>query len=364
MRLVIDAREYTSSTGRYMFRLLEQLEKLDNQHDYTILLKPTDMEVYSFSNPRFTKVACPHKEFTFDEQTGFRKQLIGLKPDLVHFGMVQQPIRYKGTVVTTIHDLTTVRFHNPAKNPIVFKLKQRVYRYVIKRAARKSSIVITPSNYVKEDVVRFTGIPVEKVVVTYEAADLIPKHGEPVDALMHKEFIMYLGRPTPHKNLERLLDAFALLQAQHPTLYLALAGKKDANYQRIERLAQSKSLQNVIFTDFITDQQLRWMYEHCSVYAFPSLSEGFGLPGLEAMAHGAPVVSSNATCLPEIYGQAAHYFDPLDTQAMANAINDVLTNNSMRQQLIMAGRRQAAQYSWQRMAEQTLTVYRKVLGEA
>src|SRR4051794_22089987 len=100
-RIVIDAREYTSSTGRYMFRLLQYLEKLDSEHTYTILLKPHDMEAYEFSNPRFTKVPCPHKEFTFDEQLGLLRQIRGLKPDLVHFGKDHQPILYSGKVVTT-----------------------------------------------------------------------------------------------------------------------------------------------------------------------------------------------------------------------------------------------------------------------
>ena len=203
----------------------------------------------------------------------------------------------------------------------------------------------------------------DKITVTPLAADPILKHGEPVDSLMHYEFIMYVGRPLPHKNLERLLEAFTALQLQRPNLYLALAGKKDSNYQRIENIVRAKGIPNVIFTDFVTDQQLRWMYEHCLAYVFPSLSEGFGLPGLEAMLHGAPVVSSNATCLPEVYGEAAHYFNPLDVQAMATAINEVLTNSTLRQQLILAGKAQAAKYSWQRMAEQTLVIYRQALGE-
>jgi glycosyltransferase involved in cell wall biosynthesis len=172
---------------------------------------------------------------------------------------------------------------------------------------------------------------------------------------------MYVGRPTPHKNLERLLDAFALLQAQHPSLHLALAGKKDSNYRRVERIVTQKGIRNVVFTDFVTEGQLRWLYESCAAYVFPSLSEGFGLPGLEAMAHGAPVVSSNATCLPEIYGDAAHYFDPTITQSIADAINEVLTNADLRNELVAQGKTQAAKYSWQHMAEQTLEVYKKAL---
>ncbi len=362
MKIVIDAREYSSSTGRYMFRLLQHLEQIDTENDYIVLLKPQDMDVYEFANPRFKKTACPHKEFTFDEQLGFLKQLNGLRADLVHFGMVQQPILYKGKAVTTIHDLTTVRFNNPAKNQIVFALKQQVYKWVMKRAAAKSKAIITPSNFVKDDLVQFTGVNPNKVTVTYEAADAIDAPTEPVGDLASKQFLMYVGRPTPHKNLERLVEAFQKLRANHPDLLLVLAGKKDENYRRIESDVNSRSLRGIIFTDFVSEGQLRWLYENCAVYVFPSLSEGFGLPGLEAMVHGAPVVSSNATCLPEIYGDAAQYFDPMDVQAMATGINEVLSDEELRQKLIANGHKQAAKYSWQRMAEQTLETYKQALS--
>jgi glycosyltransferase involved in cell wall biosynthesis len=363
-KIVIDTRQYTTSTGRYTFRLLQYLEKIDSGHDYTILLKPEDMEAYEFSNPRFSKLACPYKEFTFDEQLALRRQIAGLKPDLVHFAIVQQPVLYHGKTVTTIHDLTTARFSNPDKNPFVFKLKQRVYRQVIKRAARKSITVITPSLYVKQDLVAFAHVRPSKVTVTYEAADVITDEAVPLPALEHKQFLMYIGRPMPHKNLGRLIEAFGLLRAQHPDMLLVLAGKKDANYQRIQDGLSQTAARNVYFTDYISEGQLRWLYEHCNAYVFPSLSEGFGLPGLEAMAYGAPVVSSNATCLPEIYGQAAHYFDPLDARAMADAINEVVTDADLRQKLIALGRGQVSLYSWNHMAEQTLEIYNQALGNS
>jgi glycosyltransferase involved in cell wall biosynthesis len=180
--------------------------------------------------------------------------------------------------------------------------------------------------------------------------------------LASEQFIMYVGRPMPHKNLERLIESFVLLKAQHPNLKLVLAGKKDANYRRIEAGVKKRGLDNVIFTDFVSEGQLRWLYENCAAYIFPSLSEGFGLPGLEAMIHGAPVVSSNATCLPEIYGDAAHYFDPHNIQAMTDAINEVLTDKTLRETLIRAGMKQVAKYSWQQTAEKTLSVYKAALN--
>jgi glycosyltransferase involved in cell wall biosynthesis len=360
-RIVIDARELRTSSGRYVERLLFYLQQTKSEHEYMVLLKPGDMDGWIPTNPNFQKIACSHKEFTFAEQLALKKQIESLKPDLVHFAFPQQPVLYRGKTVTTIHDLTTLRFTNPDKQPLVFKFKQRVYTAVIKKAVVKSAEVIAISEFTKSDLINFSHLPATKVTVTYEAADFIPDIPTPLPDLQKSKFIMYVGRPTPHKNLERLIDAFQLLRAQHPALRLVLAGKKDANYRRIEQNVQEQGIKNVYFTDFVSEAQLRWLYENCEAYAFPSLSEGFGLPGLEAMTHGAPVVSSNATCLPEVFGDAAHYFEPLDTQAMADAINEVLTDKSLRKILVDGGKKQAAKYSWQRMADQTLEIYDRAL---
>lgn len=364
MKIAVDAREYTSSTGRYMFRLLQYLEKLDTENDYIVLLKPADMNAYEFTNPRFSKLACPYQEFTFAEQLGFLRQLNGLGADLVHFGATQQPVLYRGPAVTTVHDLTNALFtnHSRYRNPLVFKFKQYVYRWVIRKVARKSRLAITPTNFVREQLAAFAGISQNKIVVTYEAADPIREPAEPLPDLAGKQFLMYVGRPTPHKNLERLIAAHQLLQKWHPELLLVLAGKKDANYQRIEQSVADRGLRDVVFTDFVSEGGLRWLYENCAAYIFPSLSEGFGLPGLEAMVHGAPVVASSATCLPEVYGDAARYFDPGDEKAMARSINEVLVDKDLRSELIAKGKAQAAAYSWQRMAEQTLEVYKQALS--
>lgn len=360
-RVVIDARELRTSSGRYVERLLHYLQKLDHEHEYYVLLTSKDYDGWQPVHANFHKVVCDHKEFTFDEQLGLLRQINSLKADLVHFAFPQQPILYRGTTVTTIHDLTTLRFNNPDKNPVVFRIKQRVYSLVMKRAARKATTVLTGSQFVRDDVAQFSGISRGKIIVTHEAADRITDKAEVVPSLDGQKFLMYIGRPTPHKNLERLIEAFARLRAQHPDLLLVLAGKKDANYHRIEAGIKQRDIQGVVFTDFVSEGQLRWLYEHCAAYVFPSLSEGFGLPGLEAMQHGAPVVSSDATCLPEIYGTAAHYFDPLDTGAMHDAINDVLTDDALRQKLIANGHEQVTHYSWQRLAEQTLAVYERAL---
>lgn len=359
--IAIDARESGTSTGRYIDKLIEHMHALKPEYEITVLTKQHRQDYMAQIAPSFKTVLCPHEEFTFAEQVGFKEQLERMKPDLVHFGMVQQPVFYHGKTVTTMHDLTTIRFRNPSKNAVIFTIKQQVYKWVNKRVAKKSNAIITPTEFVKKDIVDYTHINPEKITVTLESADDLPVPGVPVAGLENAEFIMYIGRPTPHKNLERLMDAFALLKQKHPELKLVLAGKKDALYEAHERRANEHGIKDIVFTGFISDEQLRWLYEHTKAYCFPSLSEGFGLPGVEALRHGAPVVASNATCLPEVLGDAAHYFDPTNVEDMARAIEDIITDPILRGDLVEKGRVQAAKYSWRRMAEQTLEVYNKIL---
>jgi glycosyltransferase involved in cell wall biosynthesis len=362
-KIVIDARESGTSTGRYVDKLIEHLHKLHPKHKITVLAHAHRLQYLSEIAPKFTAIETPFKEFTFDEQTGLLKQIKACKADLVHFAIVQQPVFYHGRTVTTMHDLTTLRFRNPAKNPLVFWVKQRVYAWLNKRVAHKSAAIITPTEFVKNDVARYAHIKPEKITVTLEAADTLLGDSEPIPALVGKQFIMYVGRPTPHKNLGRLIQAFELLQRDRPELVLALAGKKDAMYELVEKRTRERNpdLKNVLFTGFVSDSQLKWMYKNCRAYCFPSLSEGFGLPGLEAQHHGAPVACSSASCLPEVYGESVQYFDPLDVEDMAAKIGEVVDDPVLREDLVEKGYKQAAKYSWERMARQTLAVYDQVL---
>ena len=361
-RIVIDARESGTSTGRYVDKLIEYLHNLQPEHEIIILTKIPRLDALKALAPSFQIVPSDFKEFGFGEQFGLAHQLRKLNPDLVHFAMDRQPILYRRPVIATMHDLTTAQFSNPAKNRLVFKAKQQVYKRVLKDVARKSVYVITPSEYVKKAVAQYAKISPGKIIVTYEAADKISTQTEPMKGLVSEKFIMYVGRPLPHKNLDRLVEAFAILQQTNPNLKLVLAGKEDVLYQRLQTKIQKLGLNNIIFTGFVSEGQLRWLYENTAAYVFPSLSEGFGLPGLEAMAHGAPVVSSNATCLPEIYGHAAIYFDPLDIDDMAVKIGEVINDPAIATELVKKGHAQTSKYSWQRMATQTLDIYNKAIA--
>lgn len=371
--ILIDARESGTSTGRYIDKLIEHLHELhvqspdETKHRFTIATKPHRINYLQQIAPTFDVQVADFKEFTLkQEQLAFNDWLKQQKADLVHFGKDHQPLLYRGKTVTTMHDLTTMRFTNPDKPLPVYKFKQLVYKQVVKTVAKKSQHIITPTEFVKNDIVKYTGILPDKITVTYEAAEPISDEPAPLEAIKDKRFIMYVGRPTPHKNLQRLITAFQELQGSQPEfkdLHLVLAGKLDNNYKQIQQKTRNEQIANIVYTDFITDGQLRWLYENCQAYVFPSLSEGFGLPGLEAMVHGAPVISSNATCLPEVYGDAAQYFDPISVSDMASAISQVLSNERLRTQLINRGIDQAAKYSWQRMAEQTMGVYDQALQQ-
>jgi glycosyltransferase involved in cell wall biosynthesis len=360
MHIAIDARIINSSTGTYVERLLHYLEKIDTENTYTVLVPSKDLGYWTPTNPHFSVVAADFPNYSFAEQTGFKTFLDKLAPDLVHFCMPQQPLGYKGTHVTTVHDLTLLKTYNSDKNWLVFHAKQLVGRYLFKKVGKTSAHIITPTQFTKDEYVAYAGISPDKVTVTYEAADVSIDSLTPYDHPFGR-FIMYVGQQSDYKNIRRLGDAHQKLLTKHPDLGLILVGKKNASSRKNEAYFDEKGYKNIIFTDFIPNEQRDWLYTQAAAYVFPSLMEGFGLPGLEAMGYGTPVASSNATCLPEVYGDAAHYFDPTNTDAIARAIDDILTNDILRQQLIKKGHEQLKKYSWERMAKQTHAVYTQTL---
>lgn len=358
--IAIDARIINSTTGRYVERLIHHLETIDTENNYSILVPTKDLEFWKPTNPNFKVIAADFDNYSIAEQTRFKKFLDNLAPDLVHFCMPQQPVFYKGAHVTTVHDLTLLQTYNSDKNWLVFHIKQLVGRYVFKKIAWTSKTIITPTNYVKNDFIAFSKIPNDKVVVTYEAAEAEPGPITPY-SLPFEKFIMYVGQQSDYKNIKRLGDAHQELLKTHPDLGLVLVGKKNKSATKNEIYFNKKQYKNIHFTGFVPDDQLNWLFANTNAYVFPSLMEGFGLPGLEAMVHGAPVVSSNTTCLPEVYGDAAWYFDPTNVPEMAAKIDEVLSNEQLRMGLIQKGKDKAAEYSWLRMAQQTHQVYLQAL---
>lgn len=360
MHIVIDARIIHSTTGRYVERLLYYLQQVDTTNNYTVLVPSKDLDYWKPTATNFTVKPADYANYSFGEQLGFKRLLDSLNADLVHFCMPQQPIFYKGASITTFHDLTLFDTYNSDKNWAVFHIKQMIARLVFPFVAHKSRHIITPTEYVRSDVSSRLNVSKEKITVTYEATDITDGKSK---AYTHpfKEFIMYVGQQSDYKNIKRLGDAHQKLLEKHPDLGLILVGSKNTSALKNEAYFTSQNYKNILFTGFVEDEQLSWLFQNCKAYVFPSLMEGFGLPGLEAMSYGAPVASSNATCLPEVYGNAAHYFDPTDTTDIIRAIEDILSNPAYRDKLIANGYKQIKKYSWRRMAEQTHAVYMDAL---
>lgn len=362
--IVIDARIRRASTGRPVDRLLEYLQELDPPYRFTVILAKGDE--WRPKSHRFTAIESRFGIFSFNplQQILYAWQLYRLKPDLVHFTLTgQQPLFYFGRQITFTHDLTMLKYVRPGRLPRwLHKLRMQGYRLLIWAAHHRAKKIIVPSEYVREAVLKYHLFTQRKVVVAYEAAEpQIAGESEPVEGVK-KPFIMHVGSPFPHKNIRRLIKAFEKLREKNPDLTLVLAGKKEFHFLRLILWAKGReSYGSIVFTGFIPDTQLKWLYENAEAYVLPSLSEGFGLPGLEAMVHGTPLVSSNATCLPEVYGNAAQYFDPRNVDDMASAISRVISGEKTREKLIQAGRKQVKKYSWKRFTEENLAVYDSTL---
>ena len=359
--IAIDARVINSSTGRYVERLVHYLEEIDTINKYSILVRKKDLDFYKPTNKNFSILEADFDSYSVEEQTTFKYFLDKLNADLVHFCMPQQPVLYKGKKVTTIHDLTLLKTYNSDKNWLSYHIKQAVGYFVFKSVIKNNTQIIVPSKFTKNEVIRLSPIAADKINLTYESADVEKSE---LKSYKHtfKQFILYVGQQSDYKNIRRLGDAHQQLLKNYPELGLVLVGRKNASALNNEKYFSNKKYKNILFTDFIPDSQKDWLYTQASAYVFPSLMEGFGLPGLEAMGYGAPVVSSNATCLPEVYGDAAIYFDPKSVNDMAKKISTVLEDESLRKDLIAKGYEQLKKYSWKKMAKETHAIYEKILA--
>lgn len=362
MKIVIDGRNRRSSTGRYTDRLIEHLQKIDHDNDYIVLVEAGDDWRPSAAN--FKTVVADFKQFSLNpvDQIKFAGLLYSLKPDLVHFVMTQQPLLYFGKIVTTTHDLTMLRYTRPGRHSQLFHfLRMRLYRFLFWWSHRKSKAIIVPTNYVAKDLAKLQPFTAKKTTVTYESSEPPYAGAAKQPKGVTKPFIFHVGSPFPHKNIENLIKAFETLHSSNPKLQLVLSGKVEHYFEKLKkRIAKSPAKDSIVVTGFVSDPELKWLYENAAAYVLPSLSEGFGLPGLEAMAHGCPLVSSNATSLPEVYGDAALYFNPNSIDDMVLKIERVLSDKKYADSLVKRGRAQLKKYSWQRMAEQTLEIYNKV----
>jgi len=385
MKIGIDARMYRSGVagiGRYSQNLIANLFKIDSDDQFVLFMTDEDAEEYQklkIKNPspglvglgpkniKIVIANIPH--YSIAEQTQLPKIIKKEKVDLMHFLNFNYPVRYRGKFIVTIHDLTLIKFPDTAKKTNV--LKRSAFNFVMKKACQNATKVIAISKNTKRDIEDIFHIDANKIKVIYESADdkvFIDVKDSDIDKLKKQynidspncPLILYVGQYRPHKNLPGLVEAFDKIRNEMPCK-LVLVGKPDLAHKRLqESIDKTGKKDDIVMPGFVGDNELACWYKLATVFAFPSLYEGFGLPGLEAMQAGTPVVAANNSVLPEIYEEAAIYFDPFETQDIADKIKSVLLNDKLRSDLIQKGRQRVKQFSWEKMARETLDLYRQI----
>lgn len=370
MRICIDGRMYNESgIGRYIRNLVSCLKILDQENEYFILHLSKDYDTLVYHN-NFYKVLADFRWYGVREQFKLPQLLKLLKPDLVHFPHFNVPIFYDGKFVVTIHDLIHQHFsmeRSTTRGPAIYKLKQLGYKKVFNTAISKSLAVLVPSNFVKDELIKDWKVSEDRIVVTYEAVDdkiqrIVETINQGEIANVMKKFritspyIYYVGNAHPHKNVEGLIRAFGKLRKKYHNLSLVLSGNDHYFWQRIRKEFSQKG---IIYTGYVSDEELVSIYKNARCFVMPSLEEGFGIPLLEAMICGCPVVSSNKGSLPEVGTDTALYFDPLDINDMAGKIAQVLDDKALRQKLVERGLSRCKEFSWEKLAKETLEVYRQ-----
>ncbi len=376
-RIGIDARFYgprQKGLGRYVQRLIENLEQTalpGEELEFVVFLRRDNWQEYQPGQSAFKKALADFKWYGFKEQLLMPWLIRRQKIDLMHFPHFNVPVFCLTPFVITIHDLILKRFPTrraSALGPVSYWFKSLAYHLVISLAIKRAKKIIAVSNFTKQDIIKYFKVPAERIKVIYEGAPdrsyCLPGQPEKRAAVgnflskfgVSKPYLLYVGNAYPHKNLENLIKAF--LKVDSGRHQLVLVGEMDYFYRRLKKMVPGSALgQSVIFTDFVSDQELTILYQNASLYVFPSFYEGFGLPPLEAMSCRLPVASSNASCLPEILGSAAAYFNPEDPDQMAAVISRLLGDESQRRDLAEKGWQRIKDYNWQETARQTLSVY-------
>jgi len=388
-RIGIDARFYGplgKGLGRYTQEIVDNIINIDVDNDYVIFLSPDNFDEFLIAPnnlSRVKKLKVNIRWYTLKEQLLFPFYLKKERLDLIHFPHFNVPIFIFNKFIVTVHDLILTKFPTvraTTLSPVIYKLKNLAYRLVIWLALKRSQKIITVSEFTKNDIIDQFHVSPSKIVVTYEGvANLAKGHDTLFVQKLDEEgtlerykikdnFLLYIGNAYPHKNLEGLVRVFFQVLKKCPHLRLVLVGKSDYFYERVKTYARSLNLYQenqaespIIFPGYVPDTELEVLFKRALFYVFPSLYEGFGLPPLEAMAKGCPVLSSNKSSMPEILGEAASYFNPESDTQMEAAIEAMLSSADLREGLVHKGYEQAKKYNWWECAYVTYKIYQLVL---
>jgi glycosyltransferase involved in cell wall biosynthesis len=367
VRIGIDARKlHDFGIGTYIRNLLRHLARIEQDAEFVVLCRPEDTPALQGLGRNFRAVPERAGNYSLSEQLRIPLALRRERVDLFHAPHYVLPPLVWCRSVVTIHDCIHLMF--PQYLPNRFALGYA--RTSLALASRRATRVLTVSESSKRDIIRFFDTPPEKVDVIYNAYDerfaLEPREDDVVRVReryqLQDPFVLYAGNVKPHKNLERLIEAFQIVRSRgFDHLKLVLTGDEISRYAALRRAVHRHQLYKYVrFLGFVPEDTLAVMYRLAAVFVFPSLYEGFGLPPLEAMASGTPVVTSNASSLPEVAGDAALLVDPYDPEAIADGVVRVLTDADLRAELRRKGLARARQFSWGEAARRVRDIYREV----
>lgn len=368
MKIGIDARMFSSNfgIGRYVQQLVLQLQKIDTVNQYVLFLRQENFDEVKLNNPNFSKVLADIPWYTLEEQKDFLKILEENPVDLMHFPNWNVPYFYKKPFVITIHDLTMYHYGRPEASTLghlKFWIKDKAHRTLIRHLVKEAKHIIATSEFTANDIVETLGVGREKITVTYQAPFVFNNNEEKIEDVLqkfkiNKKFVLYVGAAYPHKNLDKLLESWQLFNEEKSQDYeLVLVGKDNYFYQKLKE--KSVDARNVIFTGLVGDSDLVELYKQASAFVFPSFYEGFGLPPLEAQTYGLPVAASSASCLPEVLGESALYFDPENKAQMVDVLYTVLTDEDVRSELRFQARENLKRSSWDNLTRVTQGIYLK-----
>ncbi|HUW24320.1 MAG TPA: glycosyltransferase family 1 protein [Patescibacteria group bacterium] len=372
MRIGIDCRMMGlkhAGIGRYVENLVTELLKTDKDNEYILFTRKEFTPKAEFASPNVKLVVAEASHYSLKEQFLLPGLIAKEKVDLMHFPHFNVPVFYFGRFVVTIHDLikhTSRGAATTTKNPLIYWLKYLGYKVVFGLTVKRASRILVPSQSVKNELARQYGLEAEKIVVTYEGVDKGIKSIKSEDVLkkyhIEKPFLLYVGSVYPHKNVERLIEAVKSLWLMDFRLQLVIVCARSVFWEKLKKKIQEVRAENEVnLVGFVPEEELTVLLRGTQVFVFPSLSEGFGLPGLEAMAQGTPVVASKIPVFQEIYKEAAVYFNPLDSGDMADKIKLVISDKNLQEKMKKQGSELVKGYSWEKMASETLLVYNNAL---
>ncbi len=364
MRIGIDARKlHDFGIGTYIRNLLRQLARLDHDSQFVVLSRPEDREALDALGVNFRAIAETASNYSVAEQLKVPLALQREAVSLFHAPHYVLPPLVRCRSVVTIHDCIHLMFPQYLPNRIALAYA----RTAISLAARRATRIITVSESSKRDILRYVDVPPEKIDVIYNAYDerfgIEPREEDVVRVReryqLHDEFVLYAGNVKPHKNLERLVSAFDIVRRRGlDHLKLVIIGDEMSKYTALRRAVHKHQLHKYVrFLGYLPEETLAVMYRLAGVFVFPSLYEGFGLPPLEAMASGTPVVTSNVSSLPEVAGDAAVLVDPYDPEAIADGMYRVLTDERLRSDLRRRGVARAREFSWETSVRRVREIY-------